>query len=312
MPDLITIGETMVAFIPEDGARLSKGACLGMRIAGAESNTAIALARLGHSAAWISRLGRDAFGSFVLRSIESEGVDTSQVRIDFAHPTGIMFKDINPGSETIVQYYRSHSAASFLLPTDLDAAFFKVAGILHITGITPVLSESCHETIRRAIALARDEGLLISFDPNIRKKLWKDKDYTPRLLELLALSDIVLTGLSEAETLFQTREIHTVADRIFNYPQVKYVAVKNGEKGALVASRSERIHIEPIPCHSIDPVGAGDGFNAGFLHGILEGKDLRSCGLYGGIIGALATETTGDIEGYPTLERLNSLARLYT
>jgi len=311
MPDLVTIGETMAVFIPDAGLPIRDASCFRMRIAGAESNTAIGVARLGHSAGWISRVGNDGFGEYILKTIENEGVDTSRTKVDNNHSTGIMFKQTINHNSTEVYYYRDNSAAVHLSPSEMDTNYIKSAKILHLTGITPVLSRNCEEYIYKAIALAHENNILISFDPNIRLKLWKGQDYRHLLKKILSDSDIVLLGLSEASMLFDTNNIDQIISTIFSYPKIKYLAIKDGSSGAWVCTREEHYFIQPFPCNSVDTVGAGDGFNAGFIHGILEGKDIKTCGIYGGIVGALATETYCDIDGYPTIAKLNDLASKY-
>jgi 2-dehydro-3-deoxygluconokinase len=306
MAEVITFGETMAAFVPAGTGPLRYVTDYHMRIAGAESNTAIGLAKLGHEVSWISRLGRDEFGQYICNSIRSEGVDCSHVIYDEAHRTGIMFKQISTG-ETSVTYYRQDSAASHMRPEDLDASMFAGAKYLHISGITPVLSEDCYETILRAMELAKEYQVKISFDPNIRRKLWKDQDYTGRIRDIAVRSQILLMGLDEAEVLFGSREPQKLQKQIFSGSEVEMAAMKNGAAGAWVADRASCSPIEPYPCKCIDPVGAGDGFNAGFLAGLLEQKTLVECGQLGAIIGALATENLGDTEGYPDrwqLERI--------
>ncbi len=146
--DLVTIGETMVSFVPKNYNSLQYGADFTMRIAGAESNTAIGVRKLGHTAGWISRIGNDEFGQFVLRMIRAEGIDTSQVTVDKEHKTGLMFKSTSPSNETRVIYYRDSSAATYLDPSLISESYIADAKILHLTGITPILSNSCYETLR--------------------------------------------------------------------------------------------------------------------------------------------------------------------
>ena len=201
MAKVITLGETMVCFSPDSAAPLRYVSSFHPRIAGAESNLAVGLAKLGHEVLWISRLGEDEFGHYVQNMIRSEGVDTRAVRFDEANPTGIMFKETSRG-ETAVYSYRKHSAASAMEPEDLDESLFEEAEILHITGITPVLSESCRRTVERAVELAKRHGVRISFDPNIRRKLWGDRDYAPMLRDFCRESQILLMGLDEAKVLY--------------------------------------------------------------------------------------------------------------
>lgn len=298
MAQVITIGETMATLTPQSQGPLRYVSDYKLRIAGAESNVAIGLAKLGVDVAWVSRLGEDEFGHFICNQTRAEGVDCRSVIFDETHRTGVMFKEIGVG-ETSVFYYRENSAASHLCPQDLPASLFEGASILHLTGITPVLSESCREMTWAAIELARKNGLMLSFDPNIRRKLWAGQDYAPLIRQITLESHIVLLGLDEAEALFGTREEQEVLDVLFEKGNARCVAIKDGARGALVADRKDRIKIPPYPCRSIDPVGAGDGFNAGFLAGILQTGDVKTAGRMGAVCGAMATQTLGDVEGYP-------------
>lgn len=298
MPQLITIGETMAAFTPNTPGPLRYVQGFGIRTAGAESNVAVGLAKLGLNAAWISRLGDDEFGRFIRNQLRAEGVDCSHVIFDPDHRTGVMFKETGVG-ETKVFYYRENSAASHLSPEDLSPALFEGVRMVHLSGITPVLSESCLAATRAAFALARQAGSLVSFDPNIRKKLWRGQDFVPLIRSLTLQSDIVLLGLDEAETLFGLRDPDAVFDTLFRDGRARYAAIKDGGRGAWVADSASRRKLPPYPCHPVEPIGAGDGFNAGFLAGLLQGRSTADAGRMGAICGALATQTPGDAEGYP-------------
>lgn len=307
MAQVITLGESMVVFTPESYGALRYEHSYRSRLAGAESNTAIGLAKLGISSSWMSRLGTDEFGQYVLNMIRAEGVDTSAVVMDPEHRTGIMFKQREYGGETTVYYYRENSAASHLRPQDLKEEWFQGAEYLHLSGITPVLSRDCLETVLAAVAMAHKNGIKISFDPNIRKKLWNGQNYTDLFRELTFDANVVMMGLEEAEVLFGTNEIPVILDTVFSMGEAQAVAIKDGGNGATVASREEQYHIPPFPCKPLEPVGAGDGFNAGFLAGLIEKRPLQVCGQMGGIAGALATQSTGDMEGYPSRERMERL-----
>lgn len=307
MSDVITIGETMVSFIPSEHGALRYVTDFKKKIAGAESNLAIGLSKLGHKAGWISRLGKDELGYYVRNWIRSEGIDTSYVMFDGEHRTGLMIKETNFSKESKVYYYRENSAASFLCKDDLPLEYLKKAKVIHLTGITPVLSDSCKQMVDFLMEFGKENNILISFDPNIRKRLWKGKDLRKYMESISLQSDIVLLGLEEAETLFHTRQINQIVEKLKNEGRAKYIAIKDGGKGAWVSNTVDTIKIPPYPCKVLDPIGAGDGFNAGFLAGILQKESLEICGKMGAIVGALATETTGDTEGYPTKELMDSL-----
>lgn len=308
MSEIITIGETMAALTPKSTGYLHYIRDYELRIAGAESNLAIGACKLGHSASWISSLGQDELGYFVNNSIRAEGVDTRYVRFDEEHRTGVMFKQILQGKETSVFYYRENSAASFMRPEDLRPEMFAGGKILHLTGITPVLSASCGELTEKAVAMGKEAGLKISFDPNIRRKLWKDKDYTGVLHRIIENTAILMLGLDEAEALlYHTTDRERIIEAFFRKDDAEYIAIKDGGNGAYVADRKQGYVIPPYPCKPIDPIGAGDAFNAGFLCALLEGRPVQEAGEIAAVAGALATESYGDIEGYPTYDNMKRI-----
>ena len=307
MAEILTFGETMAVMAPSEEGRLSSVSSFSLKIAGAESNTAIGAVRLGHTASWISAVGDDELGRYVTESINKEGVDTSLVKIDKAHRTGLMIKEIVE-DKTTVYYYRENSAASFMSALDIPFDKLSDAKIIHFTGITPVLSKSCREASLALMGWAQENGKLISFDPNIRRKIWGEVDYIPLLREMLEFSDIALLGLSEAKEIYGIDDVREIAKNILN-SGVSVVVIKDGGNGAYCANREEFLFIPPIKCTPVDSVGAGDGFNAGFLSGILENKSLLEAGRMGAVVGAMATETTGDVNGYPNRDAL--LSRLF-
>lgn len=314
MAKVITLGETMICFSPDTMAPLRYARSFHPRIAGAESNLAVGLAKLGHKVSWISRLGADEFGHYVQNMIRSEGVDTQNVFFDEKNPTGIMFKEITQG-ETRVYYYRKNSAASTMQPEDLDESLFEEADLLHLTGITPALSEHCFRTMEHAMELAGKHGVTISFDPNIRRKLWEDRDFIPLLRNLCDRSNILLMGLDEAQLLYGEMKPEGIFQAVFSQSSVQLAVLKDGANGAWAGQQGCIVFVKPVPCRCIDPVGAGDAFNAAFLSGVLEGRDLETSARMGAVSGAMATETDGDTEGYPDrkeLERiLNNQREIY-
>lgn len=307
MPEVVALGETMACIVPEKPGLIRYARSFEVCAAGAESNVAVGLSKLGHESGWWSVLGRDELGALVQNAIRSEGVDTGCVKFREGVPTGLMIKQTQVNGETAVFYYRSGSAACSMCPEDLDEAYIGTAKILHLTGITPILSPSAMETVKEAMRIAECSGVAISFDPNIRKKLWQTQDYSKEIRELTLRSHIVLMGLEEAKLLFGTDDEKRIFDILFSSGSTRYAGIKYGKQGAVVATPQECVRIPPYPCVSVESIGAGDGFHAAFLAGLLEGKSLEKCGAMAGIAGALATESGSDTEGYPSEERMNEI-----
>jgi 2-dehydro-3-deoxygluconokinase len=306
MADVVTFGETMALFAPRETGPLRYVADFRLKLGGTESNFAIALARLGISAGWFSRLGDDELGRFIAHNIRGEGVDLSRIVIDPEAPTGLYVKEISAVGDTTVYYYRRGSAASRLTPDDLDEAYLKAARWLHVTGITPALSESCHQAIQRAIDIAREAGLEISFDPNMRLKLWTVERAREVMWPILRRCTVLLGGMEELSLLVPASDADAAADWALEQG-VTIAAIKRGAEGALVATASERRMVAPyvIP-RVVDTVGAGDGFDAGFVAGRLLGRDPWQSAELGNVVGAHALMVEGDYEGYPTMAEVEA------
>ncbi|MGO4889199.1 sugar kinase [Anaerobacillus sp. MEB173] len=300
--DVVTLGETMVLFQAEQMLPLEYINQFPKRIGGAESNVAIGLARLGHSVGWFSKLGDDPFGRFIYKTIRGEGVDTSTCLFTGDAPTGLLFKEQLSPEDVNVYYYRKGSSASLMEPIDLNEEYIANASILHITGITPALSETCYETVMKAIDIAKKNDRMIVFDPNIRYKLWKEERAKAVLTEIATQADVILPGLDEAQFITGESEVEEVAHALMGDDN-KTIIVKLGSKGAYFHTKDEQGYVEGFPVRQvIDPVGAGDGFAAGIISGILRKEPLHQVVKRANAIGAMVVGTSGDVEGLPTFQ----------
>lgn len=306
--DVVTIGESMAVLTPTSGGFMRQAITFTRQIGGAESNVAVGLARLGHRVGWISKVGDDEFGKAILSFLQGEGVDISQVKADLEASTGIYFKEKRRPGDTRVYYYRRGSAASRLTPNDLDEEYIAKAKYLHITGITPALSRSCQETIFAAIAMARRHGVKIVFDPNLRLKLWREANEAREMLLRIAVqADIVLPGVSEAAFLFGDRSIEEWGKRLLD-AGASLVVIKLGASGAHYFTSGANEYVPGFPVEQIiDPVGAGDGFAAGLLSGLLDGLSLTEAVRRGNAVGALVTMVEGDVDGMPERDEVKRL-----
>ncbi|HWR41883.1 sugar kinase [Sporomusa sp.] len=305
MPQIITLGESMVMMVADQSDSLQFVTSYSRKIAGAESNVAIGLARLGHDVGWISAIGDDPFGTYIRNTIRGEGVDTSRVQILPEYPTGMLIKERNEIGDPKVFYYRRGSAASHITPDMVDESYFVETKILHVTGIFPALSEKCLETLLKAISIAKKQGALVTFDPNIRLKLWSKEQARETLLKLANLSDLIMPGRKEAEVLIGTGDWDQV-QQYFHAAGNRYIVMKDGPDGAFYSHREGEETVETgyakgFPVRRVvDTVGAGDGFAVGVLSALLEGLSLKQSVIRGNAIGSLAVTVQGDVEGYPT------------
>jgi 2-dehydro-3-deoxygluconokinase len=304
--DVISIGETMVLFTPNTMGKMRYSNQFTSRIAGAETNTLIGLSRLGHRTGWLSQLGKDEFGAQILTTVKGEGIDVSQVSISESAPTGVFFKEIVNQDNVNIYYYRKQSAASQLTPNQINKDYIAKAKFLYISGITPALSLSCKDTIYHAIDVARETGVKVVFDPNLRRKLWSETEARETLLAIAAKSDIVLPGIGECEFLFGTQDYKQAADA-FHALGAETVVIKLGDKGAYYSTNAgaDKGHVDGVTVKTVvDPVGAGDGFAAGVLSGLLDQLSAGEAVKRGCAIGAMVCTVNGDIEGLPDREEL--------
>jgi 2-dehydro-3-deoxygluconokinase len=305
--DVVTLGESMVLLLAEQSGPMREATTFRRYIAGAESNLAIGLSRLGHGAGWFSRVGDDEFGRAVVFRIRGEGVDTSRVICDAAAPTGLVIRERREAGPIEQVYYRRGSAASRMSPSDLDAAYLGSARFLHLTGITPALSQSCHETAFAAAEMARATGVKIVLDPNYRSKLWDPPEAQQVLRDLASHCDILLPGTDEAELLTGLSDPERAARELQSLgPEL--VVVKLGAQGALALDPDGQLTRAPAPHleRIVDPVGAGDAFAAGLLSGLLRGFGLADALGLANRCGALAMMSPGDMEALPRWEEVAS------
>jgi 2-dehydro-3-deoxygluconokinase len=304
-PEVITFGETMALMMPANSKGIEYSSEFQGLFGGAESNVAIGVSRLGHRVGWFSRLGKDPLGSMILKKIRGEGVDVSRVEMTTEAPTGLMLREVVSG-KTSVYYYRKGSAASTLKPEHLDEEYIKQAKYLHVTGITPALSESCRETAKEAMRIARKHGVKVCFDPNLRLKLWSIDEARKVLLEMAKEADYFLPGLDELKLLYQTESFDEIIKLLGELKAVSIVkggedetyVVEQGKVSAVPYFKAERV---------VDTVGAGDGFCAGFFVGLLKGYSHIEAVRLGNLIGSMVVQMEGDWEGIPTWEQAEAV-----
>jgi 2-dehydro-3-deoxygluconokinase len=296
---VLTVGETMALVDP--AGPIAYGSTLTLRIAGAESNLAIALSRLGVTARWISRLGEDPLGDMIVSTLAAEGVDVSLVQRDAVAPTALFYKFRSDG-KTAVHYYRRGSAATGLAPGDVPDVAFDGVELVHLTGITMGLSPSARALVADVARRAHDRGLTVIFDPNWRPRLWSDADEARSAIDaVLPYADWVLCGDQEGRELFggatPSETIAAIRSR-----GAGDAVVRVGADGAQMLYEDELITIAPERVVDVvDEVGAGDAFAAGFAFGLLQGSSPVDAVRFGNRLAAAVLQGSGDWETLPSL-----------
>ncbi len=305
IPDVVTVGEAMALFIAREAALLAAVREFERATAGAELNVAVGLARLGFHVGYLSALGKDSLGQNLLDFMAAEGIDRRYVRSDDRYPTGFMLKSMtSDGSDPQIEYFRRGSAASHLSPADIPAGFTQ-ARLLHVTGISPALSSSCRELVFGMARQARAAGRLVTFDPNLRPRLWASQaDMVATLNDLASLADVVMPGLAEGRLLTGRDDAAGIAD-FYLAGGARLVVVKLGPEGAYFAGPEGRGTVPGVPvAQVVDTVGAGDGFAVGVISALLEGLTPADAAARGNAIGARVVQFRGDCEGLPTRSQL--------
>jgi 2-dehydro-3-deoxygluconokinase len=308
--DVALFGEMMMLFVADRPGPLEDVPSFHKRTAGAETNVAIGLARLGLKVGWASRLGTDSMGRYLLGEMRREGVDCSHVVCDAGQRTGFQFKGrVTDGSDPLVEYHRKGSAASQMTPDDIDADWLTSARHLHATGVFPAISATALATARRTLEIMREAGRTISFDPNLRPTLWATPEAMRREINALAFqADWVLPGIEEGRFLTGQDTPEGIA-AFYRERGAKLVAVKLGPAGAWYDSEQGRGLVSGFPVREvIDTVGAGDGFAVGVVSALLEGRTVADAVRRGAWIGARAVQVLGDTEGLPTRAELQEAA----
>jgi len=313
MPDVIGLGEIMVQFNAVTLGPLRHVTYFEKHAAGAEANVVVCVRRQGLSSGLITKLGKDEFGMYLYNWLRGEGVDVSQVKFDPAAPTGIYFIQRGfpvPGRSSTI-YYRKGSAASKLSEEDINPEYFAGAKIFHLTGITPALSESILKASRKALDCSKKYGCKISFDTNIRLPLWKSAEDAARtLIPFVSQADILFTDSADTAMLLGEKDLDK-AIREYLSMGVEVVVFKLGARGAIAATKEERVKAEGYIVPVADPIGAGDALAGTFLACMLKGFRLEKALKFAVAAGSLVVTVRGDQENLPSQEDLETFLKAF-
>jgi len=304
---IVLAGEPMGLFIAGHPGPLEAVESFSCAVAGAEFNVAVGMRRLEHPVGYLTKLGNDPFGKRIVNTLQANRIRTDMVSWSEDRATGFMLKSMVTEGDPEIFYFRKNSAASTLSQEDVDALDLSDYGTLHMTGILPALTDSTRAATRRLLSRARNEGMLVSFDPNLRPQLWPDQETMRTFMnEMAGCCDIYLPGIEECRILTGLEEPEKIA-AFYRDRGAKTVIIKMGAQGAFVAADRQQYTVPGFPVEKVvDTVGAGDGFAAGVLSGLMEGLPLREAVRRGNAVGAIQVMSRGDNDGLPTREQLQA------
>ncbi|MDQ8729322.1 sugar kinase [Bradyrhizobium sp. LHD-71] len=297
--DIVAIGEPMIEFNQtgqDDGLHYLQG------FGGDSSNFIIAAARQGARTGYLTALGDDAYGRMFLDLWRAEGVDSAAVKIDPTAPTAVYFVTHDAGGHAF-HFYRTGSAASRLAPSDIDRNYVSSARVVHCSGISLAISASACDACYTAVEAAKAAGRMVSFDTNLRLKLWPKDRARAVTTDMMSLCDICLPSYDDMLALTGIDDAEALVDFALARG-ARIVALKLGDRGAIVASATERHHIAPFPVRAQDATGAGDTFGGAFVARLLLGDDLATAGRYAAVAAAISTTGFGAVAPIPRADQV--------
>ncbi len=304
-PDIVSLGEPLIEF---NRPREGDGRTWLQGFGGDSQNVVIAAARQGASAGYVTNLGSDWMGDAFLDLWRTEGVDASRVTRHPSAPTGVSFVTHGETGHKF-DYLRKNSAASLMTPEALPADYIAGARFFHLSAIGQAISESARRTCDAAIAAARAAGVKVSYDTNLRLRLWDLETARQAIDATIARCDVALPSLDDSQQLTGLSAPDAIADHYLGLG-APLVALKMGAQGALIATARERLRLPAHRVTAVDATGAGDTFDGAFLARLLAGDDLESAGRYANVAAALSTTGYGAVTPIPHRpEVVKALAR---
>ncbi|MFC5591982.1 sugar kinase [Sporosarcina soli] len=300
---VLTIGDGLITLNPHENGPLRFVSGFSRKVGGAELNFAIGCARLGLQSKWVSRLGNDEFGRVIYNFARGEGIDVSNVEFVEGYPTSLNFKEIREDGSGKTFYYRQQSPILTLKPEDMTKELLEGIDMLHLSGVFLSIDPGNRKIIERVLKLAKEMSIPVSFDPNLRLKMWTIEEARTTFEEVFPYVNILLTGLDEIELILgeSSEEALVECAERFNIGQF---VIKDGANGARAYIDGNWYEKEAFVVKPIDTVGAGDGFDAGYIYAYLNGYLPEERLELANGVGALVTTVSGDNEGLPYLDEV--------
>lgn len=296
--DILAIGEPLIEL--SDIGDQERGRVYLQGFGGDTSNFAVAAARQGAKVGYLTRVGTDTFGDQFITLWQKEGIDVSLVERDPNSHTGMYFISYTSQGHEFT-YMRKGSAASRLKPENIDAQVISQVRLLHVSGISQAISDTACDAVFRAVDIAQASGVWISYDPNLRLKLWPLARARAIILATAVQCDVFLPSLEDSQQLLAIDDPNDIIDYYLGLG-IKMVVLKLGKEGVLVADHNERRYVQGFQVDTVDATGAGDTFDGAFCTKILEGASLVEAARYANAAAALSTKGHGAVNPIPCKE----------
>lgn len=305
---VFTLGDALITFNPSETGPLRYVPSFTRKVGGAELNFAIGCARLGMETKWVSRLGGDEFGRVIYNFARGEGVDMSDVAFVDNYPTSLNFKEIRQDGSGKTFYYRYQSPILTLEPEDITDTMFDGVKLIHLTGVFLAIDPKNLAIAKKVLEIASEKDIMVSFDPNIRLKLWTLEQAKAAYMEIFPSVDILLTGLDEIELINEDASDQALEDFAERF-NISQLVIKDGGNGSRLYRQGIWYSRAAFDVAVVDTVGAGDGFDAGYIYAVLHGYSAEESLEFANSSGALVTTVSGDNEGLPYLQEVLAMIR---
>ncbi|TWI57960.1 aminoimidazole riboside kinase [Halalkalibacter nanhaiisediminis] len=308
MKGVISLGEALIDFIPLDEENMTYQKSPG----GAPANVAVALAKLGAKSSFLGKVGNDVLGEFMCDTLKAHGVNVTHMNLTDEARTGVVFVTLDKTGERNFSFYIDPSADRFLSKDELDPSLFTENRVLHFGSIS-MISEPSHSATKEAVRLAKENGMIVSYDPNLRLGLWPTEEQAREtILSMLAEADVVKISEEELEFLTGEKELDAGIKKLESY-QLPVLLVTCGHLGSYIHTQGQTVHVPAMKVQTVDTTGAGDAFVSGILYqlneenGSVEELSLdrwKEIVRFASVSGALAASTRGAMTALPTLEEV--------
>jgi fructokinase len=310
---VISLGEALIDFIPLDANNLAYQKSPG----GAPANVAVGVARLGAKSTFLGKVGNDVLGKFLKETLNQYGVNTSHMLLTDEARTGVVFVTLAENGERSFDFYINPSADRFLREDELEESLFLEHKILHFGSIS-LISEPAKSATKKAVAFAKEHGMFVSYDPNLRLGLWESEQQAREtIISMLPKADILKISEEELEFITGEREIEKGIKVLAPY-NIPLIFVTLGAKGSYVFTKQGSVHVPALKVEAVDTTGAGDAFVSGVLYCIneyagelaaLSLQEAEQIARFASVSGALAASTKGAMAALPTLEQVKEILR---
>lgn len=306
---VLCMGESLIDFIPLDVENATYQKSPG----GAPANVSVGIAKLGGNATFLGQVGNDVLGHFLSKTLKEYGVATESLTFTDEARTGVTFVTLEASGERDFSFYINPSADQFLGEEALTPTLFKRHKILHFGSIS-LINEPSKSTTLQAIEMAKEAGMLISYDPNLRLGLWKSANLAKQtILETISSADIL--KISEEELSFLI-DCQCLEEGMKQLPKLPLIIVTLGENGCMYRFKDKIGSVPAMKCKVIDTTGAGDAFVSGILYSIHEStkalheftvQEIVEAIRFATVSGGLATTKKGAMTGLPTLDEVKEI-----